>query len=76
MQLTLSIQFDRFDVDIIVDEKQRIADSLKTVCTRLAPKFDIKRINFIKTAREQKVVSVFMTFEEAGIINGDVLKLL
>lgn len=63
------------DFDIRVDRKQRIKNSLEIVFHSLQININITEINFIKSTRNAKWISVNYTYEQADIYTGDILEI-
>lgn len=79
MNITVTLDCSRQkkgQFDISLNSQQLIQESLKIVNDGLALNLDLQKINYCKSKREKKVVSVYSTFEENNIYTGDILELL
>ena len=74
MLQTLTLELaDRRRLDIQADDEQRLIDSLKV----LREKNMIQEMpeTWVQSLRTRRRVNIFLTYKQAGIVNGDILKL-
>lgn len=67
---------DKGQFDISLNSEQVIQEAIKIVNDGLALNLDLQKINYCKSHREKRIISVYSTFEENNIYTGDRLELL
>ncbi len=72
MYITISIIINDKNYDIRVDNRQRIYECIKILKSRIRS-IDDTDIHFFKSYINNRAVSKYLTFEEAGIFSGDIL---
>lgn len=72
MYITITIVINDKSYDIRVDNRQKIYECIKILKSRIRS-IDDTDINFFKSYIQNRTVSKYFTFEEAGIFGGDIL---
>lgn len=72
MYITVTIVINDKSYDIRVDNRQKIYECIKILKSRIRSINDTD-INFFKSYIHNRIVSKYLTFEEAGIFGGDIL---
>lgn len=72
MYITISIIINDKNYDIRVDNRQRIYECIKILKSKIRS-IDDTDIHFFKSYINNRTVSKYLTFEEAGIFSGDIL---
>lgn len=79
MNIMITLDFraqDKGQFDISLNSEQVIQEAIKIVNDGLALNLDLQKINYCKSHREKRIISVYSTFEENNIYTGDRLELL
>jgi uncharacterized ubiquitin-like protein YukD len=64
------------EFDISLNSEQVIEEAIKIVNDSLGLNLDLQRVNYCKSIREKRIISIYSTFEENNIYTGDKLELL
>ncbi|HCW54448.1 MAG TPA: hypothetical protein DG753_12080 [Clostridium sp.] len=79
MKITITLdckKYDKNEFDITVNDEQTIEDCLRIVNEGLRLNLDLNAINYCRSKREKKLITVYGTFQENNIYTGDILELL
>lgn len=79
MNITITLNFrvqEKGQFDISLNSEQLIKEAIKIINEGLSLNLDLQKINYCKSDREKKIISVYGTFEENNIYTGDILELL
>lgn len=72
MYITITITINNKSYDIKVDNRQKICECIKVLKSRIEI-IDDTDIHFFKSYIHNRIVSKYLTFEEARIFSGDIL---
>lgn len=64
------------EFDISLNSEQVIEEAIKIVNNSLGLNLDLQKVNYCKSKREKRIISIYSTFEENNIYTGDRLELL
>ncbi|WP_242861075.1 hypothetical protein [Clostridium scatologenes] len=64
------------EFDISLNSEQVIEEAIKIVNDSLCLNLDLQKVNYCKSSREKRIISIYSTFEENNIYTGDRLELL
>lgn len=64
------------EFDISLNSEQVIEEAIKIVNNSLGLNLDLQKVNYCKSGREKRIISIYSTFEENNIYTGDRLELL
>ncbi|WP_242859790.1 hypothetical protein [Clostridium drakei] len=64
------------EFDISLNSEQVIEEAIKIVNDSLGLNLDLQKVNYCKSSREKRIISIYSTFEENNIYTGDKLELL
>ncbi|WPC44848.1 hypothetical protein [Clostridium sp. JS66] len=64
------------EFDISLNSEQVIEEAIKIVNDSLGLNLDLQKVNYCKSSREKRIISIYSTFEENNIYTGDRLELL
>lgn len=75
MQITVTFINRQNRIDLLIDNMQKIKDTLNTVEEAgLLPDSEWESVHYVKSLRMNRRLSVFCSYKEAGIYSGDVLE--
>lgn len=76
MQIVITFTGKNKTMDLLVDNRQRIADTIDILeeAEDLYPD-GMQEIHYVKSMRKNRLISVFCNYEQAEIYSGDVLEL-
>lgn len=76
MQITVTFINKQNSIDLLIDNMQKIKDTLRTVEeAEILPDFEWESAYYVKSLRMNRRLSVFCSYEEAGIYSGDILEI-
>lgn len=61
-------------VDISVNNEQIITECLKIINESLNMNLNLKQLNYCKSKRQEKAISMYSNFKESNIYTGDILE--
>ncbi|AQR92962.1 hypothetical protein [Clostridium saccharoperbutylacetonicum] len=77
IKITIDLKAYRKGVfDISVNNEQIIIECLKIISESQNLSLDLLEINYCKSKREKKAVSVYSSFKESNIYTGDILEFI
>lgn len=76
MQIVITFTSKNKSMDLLVDNRQRIADTLNILeeAGHLS-QGGLQAIHYVKSMRKKRLISVFCNYEQAEIFSGDILEL-
>lgn len=76
MQIVITFTGNNKTMDLLVDNRQQIADTLNILeeTENFFPD-DMQKIHYVKSIRKNRLISVFCNYEEAEIYSGDALEI-
>lgn len=75
IKITLDLRiYEKGTLDISVNNEQIISECLKIINESLNLNLNIKQVNYCKSKREKRVISVYSNFKENNIYTGDILE--
>lgn len=75
MQIMVTFIGKESKIDLLIDNRQKIIDTMKTVEEAGWLFTDGEDENYyVKSLRKSRRISAFCSYEEAGIYSGDILK--
>lgn len=76
MQITLTFIKEDNEINLMVDNKQKIYDTIKILQEkREFQNLDIENVTYVKSVRQNRRLSICCSYEEAGIYSGDVVEI-
>lgn len=76
MQIAVTFTSGENSIDLLLDNRQKIKDTLNTVEEiNVFPGLRAETVYYVKSLRRNKRLSVFCSYEEMGIYSGDILKI-
>lgn len=79
MNIMITLDFrvqNKGEVDISLNSEQVIEEAIKIVNDSLGLNLDLQNVNYCKSSREKRIISIYSTFEENNIYTGDRLELI
>ncbi|NMM64100.1 hypothetical protein HBE96_15775 [Clostridium sp. P21] len=79
MNIMITLDFrmqGKGEFDISLNSEQVIEEAIKIVNNSLGLNLDLQKVNYCKSKREKRIISIYSTFEENNIYTGDRLELL
>lgn len=79
MNIMITLDFrvqNKGEVDISLNSEQVIEEAIKIVNDSLDLNLDLQNVNYCKSSREKRIISIYSTFEENNIYTGDRLELI
>lgn len=79
MNIMITLDFrvqKKGEFDISLNSEQVIEEAIKIVNDSLGLNLDLQKVNYCKSSREKRIISIYSTFEENNIYTGDRLELL
>lgn len=79
MNIMITLDFrvqKKGEFDISLNSEQVIEEAIKIVNDSLGLNLDLQKVNYCKSNREKRIISIYSTFEENNIYTGDRLELL
>ncbi|AKA71547.1 hypothetical protein CSCA_4422 [Clostridium scatologenes] len=79
MNIMITLDFrmqKKGEFDISLNSEQVIEEAIKIVNDSLCLNLDLQKVNYCKSSREKRIISIYSTFEENNIYTGDRLELL
>ncbi|AWI07216.1 hypothetical protein B9W14_22980 [Clostridium drakei] len=79
MNIMITLDFrvqKKGEFDISLNSEQVIEEAIKIVNDSLGLNLDLQKVNYCKSSREKRIISIYSTFEENNIYTGDKLELL
>lgn len=79
LNITITLDCKKYgknEFDIIVNDEQIIRDCLKIVDEGLRLNLELDNINYCRSKREKRIVTVYGTFRENNISTGDILEII
>lgn len=76
MQITVTFSNGKESINLLIDNRQKIRDTLNTIDEiSVFPDFRIETVCYVKSLRMNRRLSVFCSYEEAGIYSGDIVEI-
>ncbi len=76
MQILVTFTSEEKQINLLIDNRQKITDTLSTVKeTGLLPDYELDSVHYVKSLRMNRRISVFCSYEMAGVYSGDILKI-
>lgn len=77
MNITITLDLSQYKkgvFDISVNNEQIITECLKIINESLNLNLNLKQLNYCKSKREKKAISMYSNFKESNIYTGDILE--
>lgn len=75
MQIKVTFIGKENTIDILLDNRQRIADTLDILEEKGELNFDKEAVCYVKSKRRNRKIPIFSTYEQEMIYSGDLLKI-
>jgi uncharacterized ubiquitin-like protein YukD len=76
MKITITIRFQKNDLDILVDNSQIIKNSLDIVNETLRLKLNNNNVNFLRSIYQKRMININNSYKNEIITVGDILEYL
>lgn len=79
MNITITFDFSKFNInkfDVMVNDEQTLYECLDIVNESLKLGMQLENINYCRSKRKAKIISVYGSFKENDIYTGDLLEIL
>ena len=75
MQIMVTFISEQNQIDLLIDNRQKIKDTLSTVeAAGMLSDPEWESIYYVKSLRMNRRFSIFCSYKEAGIYSGDILE--